>query len=172
MISIRKGELADVGAVAEIYAGAKEFMRRTGNMSQWAGEYPGEREICRDIADGNQYVGVDEEGDIVGAFAFIVGDDPTYAEIDGNWLNDEPYGTIHRIASSGKCRGWVARSVEFCLKAVDNIRIDTHRDNGPMLAALACEGFVPVGTIICADGTPREAFQLTKPLESRTHGDG
>jgi hypothetical protein len=34
----------------------------------------------------------------------MIGKDPTYAVIEnGNWLNDEPYGVIHRIASNGRC---------------------------------------------------------------------
>lgn len=40
---------------------------------------------------------------MVGTFCFIVGEDPTYAVIDnGKWLNDAPYGVIHRMASNGK----------------------------------------------------------------------
>ncbi len=39
------------------------------------------------------------------SFAFILGEDPTYQQIDGAWLNDQPYGTIHRIAGNGKIKG-------------------------------------------------------------------
>ncbi|MCH5345500.1 MAG: GNAT family N-acetyltransferase [Muribaculaceae bacterium] len=157
-VTIRKAIEADTAAILSIYRSAKQFMRRMGNMTQWAGSYPGEKEIAADIENGNLHVGVDDDGEIVVAFAFIIGRDPTYDVIDGAWLNDEPYGTIHRIASSGKVAGMVAGCVEYCFSKVDNIRVDTHSDNRPMLAALERARFTRCGTIICADGTPRVAF--------------
>ena len=161
-ITIRKATLSDIPKIMPIYESAKEFMRQSGNLTQWVNGYPGRKEVGKDIENGNLYVGVDDEGDMVCVFAFIVGNDPTYAEIDGAWLNDDPYGTVHRIASSGKRGGIVGKCVEFCFSMTDNIRIDTHRDNSPMLATLKRLGFIRCGVIICADGTPREAFQLKK----------
>ncbi len=137
-------------------------MRASGNRSQWAGAYPAREDIERDIATGNLYAGEDDSGTVVMVFAFIEGTDPTYADIDGAWLNDHPYGTIHRIASSGAVGRCLERAVEFGLKHSDNIRIDTPIDNAPMLNALRRAGFVRCGVITCADGTPREAFQLVK----------
>lgn len=159
-VKIRKASAADVPDILSIYQSAKAFMRRSGNLTQWVNGYPGLKEVGKDIENGCLYVGADDDGDIVCVFAFIVGDDPTYAAIDGAWLNDEPYGTIHRIASSGKRSGIVAKCVAFCLGMVGNVRIDTHRDNAPMLKALERIGFKRCGVIICADGTPREAYQL------------
>ena len=163
-VAIRLATVDDVRSVVAIYESAKAYMRRSGNMKQWLNGYPGENEVRKDIADGNLYVGEDSErGAIEFVFAFILGVDPTYNEIDGAWLNNEPYGTVHRIASAGRHGGAVERCVEFCLKSVSNIRIDTHSDNAPMLAALGRAGFSRCGVIICSDGTPREAFQLTAP---------
>ena len=35
-----------------------------------------------------------------------MGDDPTYQQIyEGTWLNNEPYGVIHRLATNGKQKG-------------------------------------------------------------------
>lgn len=43
---------------------------------------------------------------IVGGFAFIIGREPNYAVIEnGAWHSDQPYGTIHRIASNGQTKG-------------------------------------------------------------------
>ena len=96
-------------------------------------------------------------------FAFITGEDPTYKIIrEGEWLNDEFYGTIHRIASNGKQRGILKTACDFCFQLVDNIRIDTHKDNLPMLKALKETGFTQCGVINCRDGSPRIAFQKTK----------
>ena len=143
----------------EIFAKAKAFMRANNNSSQWADGYPDKEDILKDIKGGYSYVGEDETGELVMTFAFIEGEDPTYKEIEGQWLNDEYYGTIHRIASNGKVRGVLKQACDFCFRKVDNLRIDTHKANTPMLNALQNLGFQRCGIIICRDGTPREAFQ-------------
>ena len=51
---------------------------------------------------------------MVGTFFFVYGKDiePTYADItDGKWLDDSPYGVVHRIAGDGKVKGVGA----FCI---------------------------------------------------------
>ncbi|MDE6286179.1 MAG: GNAT family N-acetyltransferase [Muribaculaceae bacterium] len=145
-----------------VYDRAKSFMRASGNLTQWAGAYPAQADVEADVAAGNLYVAEDAEGRVVMVFAFIPGEDPTYNRIDGAWLNDDDYGTIHRIATDGSVARCFDRAVGFCLSRTDNIRIDTHRDNRPMLKALRRAGFTRCGVIICADGTPREAFQMVK----------
>lgn len=86
--------------------------------------------------------------------------EPTYAELSGGqWLNDEPYGVIHRLASSGEVSG-VARFVfDWCSNQVENIRVDTHADNRKMQELLASFGFTRCGVIIASDGYPRFAYQ-------------
>lgn len=80
-------------------------MRSKGNLTQWNDGYPSVEIITEDIDNGNSYVFV-ENDEIVGTFAFIIGEDPTYQVIeDGEWHSSKIYGTIHRIASSGKAKG-------------------------------------------------------------------
>lgn len=160
MITIRKTESTDIEAALEVYAIAKQYMRRSGNANQWAGEYPGRADIARDIAAGNSYVGVDSNGRIRFVFAFILGEDSTYHYIEGGqWLNSAPYGTIHRIASDGSTARVVEAACRFCSRICANIRIDTHADNQPMQTALLRCGFTRCGIIYLADGAPRVAFQ-------------
>ena len=136
-------------------------MRSAGNLTQWVNGYPSEHVILSDIEAGNSYVGINDSGVIEVTFAFILGDDPTYKEISGGtWLNDNPYGTIHRMASAGLRSGMLDRVTRFCLTLTDNIRLDTHLDNKPMLRAASRLGYRRCGVIICQDGTPREAFHL------------
>lgn len=111
-----------------------------------------------DITGGNFYA-MEDDGRLCGVFAFILGEDPTYRKIDGAWLNDEPYGTVHRIAGDGSARGIFARCVEFCSSKTTNLRMDTHRDNHTMLHLLEKHGFTRCGIITVRDGTPRIAFQ-------------
>lgn len=161
MVKFRKGTPNDLPRILEICDSARRFMRSRGNLTQWVNGYPSKEVILRDMSAGNNYVGEDESGEIIVTFAFIVGDDPTYAEITGGrWLNQNPYGTIHRMASSGKQSGMLEAAVDFCFQQTSDIRLDTHKDNTPMLQAARRLGFIHCGVIICQDGTPREAFQL------------
>ncbi len=154
----RKTTAADLDAVMEIIAAARETIRRTGNTVQWVNGYPSRELIENDIERGVGYV-IENEGRPVASFAFILGDDPTYARIDGAWLNGLPYGTIHRIGSDGSCRGVMREALRFCAALCPNIRIDTHETNSAMRAVLAKNGFTECGTIYIEDGTPRLAFQ-------------
>ncbi len=83
--------------IMQIYASAQRFMVESGNPTQWAVGHPSRETAERDIALGQSYAVIDG-GKVVGVFAFILGQDPTYKDIDGAWLSDAPYGTIHRIA--------------------------------------------------------------------------
>lgn len=159
-LKIRKAEREDLAVIMPVYDKARTFMRSRGNHSQWVNGYPSAEDLSVDIAQGNLYVGENCAGKIVLSFAFIIGEDSTYREIEGKWINDEPYGTIHRIASDGSIRHTLERCLEFCRRMQRNIRVDTHKDNAAMLEALRRTGFVRCGVIICRDGTPREAFQL------------
>jgi len=162
-IVIRRATLSDVDVIMAVLDSARRFMRSCGNVSQWGNGYPSRECVSADITSGNCYVGVDCEGDVVMTFAFIIGDDPTYALIeDGAWLNDSRYGTIHRMGSTGKYGGMLRRCVEFCMQYVDNLRLDTHEDNRPMLSAVSRLGFRRCGIIYCQDGTPRIAFHKVR----------
>lgn len=162
-ILIRKSDKRDLKEILEIFKTARKFMRENNNYSQWTDEYPGESHILDDINNGHSFVGENANKEIIMTFAFIIGEDSTYRIIkDGKWLNDEPYGTIHRIASNGREKGVMKEACDFCFLFVNNIRIDTHEDNIPMLNVLKKLGFSRCGIINCRDGSPRIAFQKNK----------
>jgi acetyltransferase-like isoleucine patch superfamily enzyme len=135
-----------------------------GNATQWVG-YPSEELLRDDIAKGQLFVGYNSTGQILYVFAFIIGDDPTYHVIDGAWLNDRPYGTIHRLASAGITTGVFQQCLNYCLTQIDEIRIDTHENNAPMRNAIERANFKRCGIIHVADGTPRIAYQHIKTNE-------
>ena len=159
-MNIRKTTEKDIQPVMQIFAKAREIMRKSGNFKQWPVGYPSEKAVINDIKNNNSYVVENENNTIVATFAFIIGPDPTYSYIEGGkWLNDEAYGTIHRIASSGECKGIMSKVLDYCSKFVSNIRIDTHEDNSIMRHLLDKNGFKHCGTIYLLDGNPRLAFQ-------------
>lgn len=157
---VRKGSPEDIDAIMSCYEAARQTMRTSGNHSQWTNGYPSRRLVAEDIARGISYVGVGEDGEIAMAFAFMIGDDPTYGIIeDGKWLNSLPYGTIHRLGSNGKHRGALRTCVDHCMSEINNLRLDTHADNLIMQHAAEKLGFKRCGIIYCTDGTPRIAYQ-------------
>ncbi len=157
----RKATINDLDEIMTIYSDAREFMRNSGNKDQWTNGYP-QRELTEtSISDGDLYVCVDDEA-ILCVYYFKIHVDPTYVKIyNGNWLNDEPYGVIHRIAVAKSARGRKIASKVFeeCLKHSKNLRIDTHRANTPMQRTLEKNGFKRCGIIHLENGDERLAFQ-------------
>lgn len=157
-MNIRKASPDDLAQLLSIYAYARKQMRAAGNPSQWKDSYPPLELIKNDIQSGNSYVAT-ENGEIAAVFVFILGDDPTYAVIeDGNWLNDKPYGTIHRLAANGTKKGIFRRCLSFCEEKTGNIRADTHACNYTMQHLLETNGFLKCGRIYTADHSPRIAY--------------
>ena len=74
---IRRARQTDFSRVCEIYAIARAFMAKTGNATQWGDSFPPEELLREDIRLGRLYV-VEEAGNVHGAFAFLLGEDPTY----------------------------------------------------------------------------------------------
>lgn len=157
-MTIRNITHKDLDKVLKIYAAARKRMKDGGNFSQWKDSHPKRELILSDIENKTGYV-LEEGGEILGVFAFILGNDPTYDYIEGEWKNDLPYGTIHRIARAEKGCGIFSKCLEFCFTLIDNIRIDTHADNKIMLHLLEKHGFERCGIIYVADKSPRIAFQ-------------
>lgn len=161
-LMVRKATEADMDDMLDMFATAKKFMVDHGNRSQWQGEYPSRHLLLNDIAQGQSFMVVDRRGQKMGTFYFHLGEDPTYNIIDGNWPDNEPYGTIHRIASAGRVRGVADAALEHCLNMTPNVRVDTHADNKIMRHWAESRGFKYCGIITIADGSPRMAFHKKK----------
>ncbi len=157
-MTIRKTTEADLPAVMALYAQARGFMRQNGNAEQWTAGYPSQELVLQDIALARSYV-CQENGQILAVFVLVPGDDPTYAVIDGAWKNNRPYGTLHRVASSGQRRGMMDEIVRWAFQQIPNLRGDTHADNLPMQRAFLRNGFQECGVIHLEDGSPRIAYQ-------------
>lgn len=146
----------------DIFAIARMFMAETGNPNQWAETYPDVQLLREDIQMGDSFVCLNGT-DIVATFVLRGGNDPTYDKIfDGEWKNNKPYGTIHRIASNGKVKGIFMQVLEYALSAFGTIRIDTHRDNMVMQHLLLNAGFEYCGIIHCWSGDERLAYMIDR----------
>ncbi len=165
---VRLAAASDVEAVLGLFDQARAIMRSDGNLTQWAGGYPDAPAVLRDIDAGVGYVlvrssadpvAISASADPVAYFALIPSPDPTYSYIEGAWLDDEPYGVIHRIASGPENHGIMASILDFAFSKFAEIRIDTHENNHIMRHILERSGFVYCGVIYVADGSPRMAYQ-------------
>lgn len=159
---ITSATVKDLPEILNIYKHARTFMVQSGNPAQWADGYPQRELLLRDIERKQLYLCRDARI-IYGVFAFVIGDDPTYARIeDGAWLSNTPYGTIHRIAGNGTKKGVLTEALSYCENVIPHLRIDTHRDNRIMQHLIEKHGFHKCGTIYVADGSPRIAYEKIK----------
>ena len=158
-MEIRKAVPGQLSQIMRIYADARTFMKQHGNPHQWGNTHPQEALVYNDIISGNSYVCM-EDGKILAVFFYKAGEDPTYENIyQGNWLNQDPYGVIHRIASSGEKKGSASFCLSWAVRQCGNLRIDTHRDNHVMQKLLTKNGFSYCGIIYLEDGSERLAYQ-------------
>ncbi len=150
----RRAKLDDIPQILEITNHAISFLASQG-LSQWQDGYPNAESYAEDIKNGYLWT-FSENEKLVSIMAIIVGDDPTYAKIDGKWLTETAnYAAIHRVAVHEKMRGSgiSAQMLEFAEDLVRglgraSIRIDTHPNNKPMRKLLEKNNYTYCGEIM------------------------
>lgn len=158
-MKIRKSTFNDLNAILELYRKARVFMAENGNPSQWGSSYPSTELVEQDIAEGSSYV-CESDGRIAAVFYYRFGEDATYQTIrSGSWLNDLPYGVVHRITSDGTVKGAATYCLNWAFQQCRNLKIDTHTENLIMQHLLKKNGFSQCGIIYTDDGTERLAYQ-------------
>lgn len=158
-MKIRYSTFDDIDTIMAIFDSAKQFMKEIGNPDQWSFNYPSYEIVREDIHKNQSYIVEDDNGEIVATFVFFIDNDPTYAFIEGEWLNNEPYGVIHRIASTGKIKRISDYCINWCFEKCHNLRVDTHAQNSVMKEAFLRNNFKECGIIFVRDKQPRVAFQ-------------
>ena len=158
-MKIRQTTMDDLNVILKMYKDARRFMAEHGNPNQWGNNKPSDDVIIDDIKSNRSYVCV-ENNKIAAVFCYMKGPDSTYKVIEeGKWINENPYGVVHRITSTGEFKGAASYAIEFALLKSGNLRIDTHKDNYVMQNLLKKLGFTYCGVIYIDDGTPRLAYQ-------------
>ena len=116
MLNVKNAEIADLEQIMKIYRYAQDYMIKSGNPTQWGHFYPDADLIKSDI-DKNACKVIYDKNGIHGVFALFDGTEPTYKHIEGgNWLNEEPYLTIHRLAGDGQVHGLFPCALNYCKK--------------------------------------------------------
>lgn len=169
---IRRAKPEDLETILQIYADARDFMSANGNPGQWAEGYPGQALVEDDLRKEQLYVYETEEG-IGAVFVYFEGVEPNYEIIrEGVWLNEKPYGVLHRIAVAQQGKGIASICLNWCFQNCENLRGDTHEKNKSMQRLFDKNGFRKCGIICVEDGTERIAYQKTKePNEGRREGN-
>lgn len=157
--NIRDTREGDIGEVMPLYDHSRTLMRAAGNTTQWVG-YPTEAQLRADMARGASFV-VCDGSRIVGTFAMVDGEEPTYGLIEhGRWIDGRtPYATIHRLAKAPGAAGVAAAVFAFAKQRHAHLRLDTHHSNAAIRHLAWKEGFVECGIVYMGDGTERIAYE-------------
>lgn len=163
--------LEDVPDIGVIVNEAKQYLKEQGSPQWQDGHEPHEGVIREDIQKKASYV-LTLKGEIVGTAALIAEKDPVYEAIEGKWLGDGPYVSLHHVAVSQKYRGnglgktlLTASIKQSQALGFEDIRIDTYPANKPMLTLIDKLGFTYRGMIhFPFEHGERKAFQLIQRL--------
>ena len=155
--------------ICRITAEAKAQLKRMG-LDQWQKGYPSREIWEHDIQNKGAWVALEHET-VLGAFAFQTTPDVSYYNIEGAWLTNTPYASMHRVCVSDHAKGKGVAGAMFAHgfqmakeQGFPSMRIDTHHDNVPMRRSLEKAGFVLCGSITlkggCEDGDKRIAYEI------------
>lgn len=164
-MKLRKSVNEDINNIIQIIDEAKEALKEQG-IDQWQNGYPNDDVIRNDILNNDSYVFI-KNNEIVATSAVSFDGEKTYDKIyDGNWISNDEFAVIHRIAISNKYKGTgiaseIIKMIEaICLdKNVHSIKVDTHEFNMPMQKLLKKNDFKYCGVIYLEDKSKRVAFE-------------
>ena len=156
-----------IDEIMNIYDCARKYMRANGNHIQWRDGYPSREIIMSDISKGQCRIYIRDEK-IAAVFSLDYNGEPRFSKLrEGEWLNEDKYVVVKRIAVADDMhkKGIASECFAHALKHakeknVYNIRLMTYKDNIAMLKAMEKFGFVCCGSIDLGDGYPRTAYQF------------
>jgi GNAT superfamily N-acetyltransferase len=161
--NFRKAILTDVPQIWKIIQQAILRRKKDGSQ-QWQDGYPNESVIEDDIKKGVGYVLTDDEA-IAGYTAIMINDEPAYADLEGEWLTNEDFVVVHRLAVSDDYIGQgLAQKMMHCTEDIASennifsVKVDTNFDNIPMLKIFEKLGYTYCGEVMLRGGI-RKAFE-------------
>ena len=166
----RKAELSEIAPIWEILHQAIQRRKEDGSQ-QWQDGYPNPEVVQKDIEKGEGFVLVEGET-IIGYSAILINDEPAYENIEGNWLSNDDFVVVHRVAISEKYLG--KGFAKMIIKYIENfalsnniysIKADTNFDNIAMMKIFENLGYNYCGEVYFR-GSPRKAYEkvLVKPF--------
>lgn len=167
-IYLRKSTPTDLDAIMEIVAEAKALLKKDGSP-QWQDGHPNRELFAEDIKQGLNWVLV-VGSEVAGTATLTTEPETDYETIqEGQWVGDNHYATIHRVAIASKFRGMHLSKMIFSnlltagrLMNFKDFRIDTHPVNLRMQKLATDFGFEKRGVVQVIDKIDpnRVAFEL------------
>lgn len=147
---IRLATPTDLPPIMEGIKGAKKQLKKH-KSGQWQNGEPSIKTIKKDIEIG-QYFVLAVDGVITAGCALLFFED-AYTNLNkGAWLNEDPYGVVHRfyVHPSFQRKGYAVKLLQgienhLLQLGIHNCRIDTHERNLPMRRTLEKLNYIEVG---------------------------
>lgn len=159
----RKAELKDISPIWDILQQAI-IRRKEDGSDQWQDGYPNPDVVQKDIERATGYVLTAEDA-IIGYCAVLANDEPAYENIEGEWLTNEGFVAVHRVAISQNYlgKGLAQKILEFVedvakSNGIYSIKADTNFDNLAMMRIFEKLGYVYCGEVFFR-GSPRKAYE-------------
>ena len=164
-MEFKKATIENLDDIMHIIKGSQAYLKSQG-VDQWQDGYPNNETIGNDIDNNNSYILL-QDNMILAVAAVIEGPDKTYKSIyNGNWVTDNEYMVIHRMAVNPRFHGQgigtkIIKHVEQITrkKGIKSIKVDTHKANISMQKVLIKNEFEYCGIIYLEDGDERMAFE-------------
>lgn len=160
---LRKAQISEAEIIWQILQQAIERRRKDGS-NQWQDGYPNLEVVKTDISLGKGYV-LEIDNAIAAYAALVFNDEPAYKEIIGDWLTNDDFLVIHRVAVSDDFLGkgiavlLFQKLEEFAKEnQVFSIKVDTNFDNLAMLHILEKLDYQYCGEVYFR-GSARKAFE-------------
>ncbi len=164
-MNFRKSVKSDINKIMRIIKQAQNYFKENG-IDQWQDNYPNSDVINNDIKNGNSYI-VENNGHIIATIVVSFEKEVAYNNIyQGQWISDERYAVIHRIAIDNMYKGLglshkiIKFAEEISIKrGIKSIKVDTHKENIPMQKLLEKNQFKYCGIIYLENNEERVAFE-------------
>ena len=160
---LRKAQIPEAEIIWQILQQAIERRRKDGS-NQWQDGYPNLEVVKTDISLGKGYV-LEIDNAIAAYAALVFNDEPAYKEIIGDWLTNDDFLVIHRVAVSDDFLGkgiavlLFQKLEDFAMEnQVFSIKVDTNFDNLAMLHILKKLDYQYCGEVYFR-GSARKAFE-------------
>ncbi|CDN30722.1 Acetyltransferase [Mucinivorans hirudinis] len=155
----------NIPAIMNLVAQAQSYLAKQG-IDQWQDGYPDEQTIKNDIAQGESYVVYNNESEVIATIVVSFEAEDTYRTIEGQWLTENPYCVMHRMAIRDDYKGRgvtydIFRKVEQMAveRGIKSIRLDTHEQNIAMRRISNKLGYRYCGIIYVRGNSPRLAYE-------------
>lgn len=161
--SFRKATASEIPEIWTILQQAI-IRRKKDGSDQWQDGYPNPEVVKKDVEAGQGFV-LTEGDSIIGYSAVLINDEPEYAKIKGEWLSNEDFIVVHRVAvlenylGKGLAKKILEFIEEFALSNnIHSIKADTNFDNIAMLKIFEKSGYKYCGKVYFRGGE-RNAFE-------------